>query len=71
MTYDWFEVWADTSPEIPYVLLLLYDPERPDCMVVVDPKEGDKVIFTAPTYEETINWLLEDEYTMVRGRCVE
>ncbi len=41
MTYDWYEVWASDAMDIPYVLLLLHDPGRPDCMVVVDPKEGD------------------------------
>jgi hypothetical protein len=37
-------------------------------MVIVDPKEGDKVVFTAPTYEEAKLWLLEDEFTLADGR---
>lgn len=68
MTYDWYEVWTDEATDIPYVLLLLHDPGRPDCMVIVDPKEGDKVVFTASTYEEAKLWLLEDEFTLADGR---
>ena len=40
-------------------------------MVIVDPKESDKVALTATTYQEAKDWLLEDEYTMAEGRCVE
>ena len=71
MTYDWYEVWTSDASDIPYVLLLLYVPGRPDCRVIVDPKEGDKVIFTAPTYDEAKLWLLEDEFTPVDGRISE
>lgn len=71
MTWDWYEVWTSQATDIPYVLLLLHDPGRPDSMVIVDPKEGGRVIFTSSTYEEGQLWLLEDEFTLARGRISE
>ncbi|GCA91987.1 hypothetical protein MAE30S32_06390 [Microcystis aeruginosa 11-30S32] len=33
-----------------------------------DPSEGYQVVFTGASYEETENWLLEDEFEPVEGR---
>lgn len=71
MEYDWFEVWTNEATPIPYVLLLLHIPGDPGELLVIDPKEHDRVIFRSPDEEEAKNWLLEDEFTRVDGRLPE
>jgi len=68
MTCDWYETWVDESPALPYLLLLLPDPQCPGGILVVDPKESDKVVFRACDYESAKMWLLEDEFTRIEGR---
>ena len=59
---DWFEVWADEGPAIPYLLLL-----RPvgGGFEVLDPAQGNRRAFESSSYEDARNWLLEDEYVIV------
>ena len=68
MKYDWYEAWADESPTVPYVLLVFPDPDRDGGVIVVDPKEENKVVYQSPDYENAKMWLLEDEYTQILGR---
>ena len=70
MIYDWYETWVDESPAVPYVLFVFPDPTRIGGVVVIDPKEDDKVVHQAPDYESARMWLLEDEYTQVAGRAM-
>jgi hypothetical protein len=69
MKRGWYEVWADETRAIPYVVLL-----RPTArgFEVVDPKEGDITVFEAATYEDAANWLSEDEFVrLVRTELVD
>jgi hypothetical protein len=71
MGRGWYEVWVDESTDVPYALLVLPGEAQDGGVVIIDPKEGDKVVHTARTYEEAKLWLLEDEYTRVEGRRLE
>ena len=71
MSRDWYEVWVDESADVPYALFVFPDTTRTGGIVIIDPKEGDKVVYVASTYEEAKLWLLEDEYTRVEGRMSE
>lgn len=61
---SWYEVWADEGIFPPYVLLVF---GRGGAFEVYDPIEK-RTAYQASTYEDTKNWLLEDEYTQVQGR---
>ena len=66
---DWFEVWAeDRDPSPPYLLLVRPDPAATGRLQVLDPKQGDAVVFESEDYEAVRMWLLEDEFELVRGR---
>jgi hypothetical protein len=64
----WFEVWADDSIEPPYLLLVRPDPEEPNGVLIHDPKESYAVVYRASDYDSARMWLLEDEYTLLKGR---
>ena len=64
---EWYEVWADESPTIPYLLLVRGQPGRLE-IEVHDPCENNQIVFTASDYETVRLWLLEDEYTLIEGR---
>ena len=68
MTYDWYEIWVDESPTVPYVLFLISNPNGAGGIAVIDPKENDKVVHKSPDYESAKMWLLEDEYIQIVGR---
>jgi hypothetical protein len=65
---DWqfVETWIDPTSEIPYVLLLIA--EEAGGFKIYDPKENYSVIFSSDSYEDAKNFLMEDEYELVRGR---
>ena len=65
MTTDWYEVWADDSSDPPYILLLC---ATGSAFRVLDPREGNRVVFEDSSLEKARNFLMEDEYTMVDGR---
>lgn len=72
MIYDdkWFEVWfSEGDSVIPYYLLVVTpDANNPGVVVVLDPKENNKVVYQGQSYEDTVLWLREDEYSLVEGR---
>ena len=68
MSQQWYEVWADESLATPYILLVMPDERMAGGVIVLDPREGLKVVHAAPSYENAKDWLLEDEYTRVEGR---
>jgi len=65
MTTTWYEVWADDSCDPPYILLLCASDVG---FRVLDPREGNRVVFENGSLEEVREFLMEDEYTMVDGR---
>ena len=66
---DWFEVWAEDRGSDPAWLLIVQpDPARTGRLQILDPKQGDAVIFESEDYESVRMWLLEDEFELVRGR---
>lgn len=66
---QWYEVWSDESFDKPYLLILgeALDGE----ILVIDPKDNDKVVFRSNDYAQAKLWLLEDEYTLVDGRMTD
>jgi hypothetical protein len=68
MTGSWYEVWADETHEVPYLLLL-----RPteNGFEIRDPAEGNRKVFEATTYEAASDWLLEDEFVRVGKKEVD
>jgi hypothetical protein len=56
---SWYEVWADETQDVPYLLLL-----RPSSsgFEVIDRTTK---VFESSTYGEAQTWLLEDEYVLV------
>ena len=70
MIGNWYEVWVDDSSGNPYLLIVSHAPESTSHFVVIDPKEGYRIIHRSNDYEEIKLWLLEDEYSMVDGRMI-
>ena len=68
MIQEGYEVWVDESTKIPYVLFLCPDPSNPGGMLIIDPKENNRIIQKLPDYNTAMLWLTEDEYTRVDGR---
>jgi hypothetical protein len=68
MKTNWYEIWTDEAPSVPYVLLL-----RPfeQGYEILDPAEGNKRVFSAPKYDDARIWLLEDEYVRVGRKEVD
>jgi hypothetical protein len=62
---NWYEVWADTTTDPPYVLVVRNNDKE---FVVTDPKTDDRAVFVSPVYNDVRLWLLEDEYIRVDGR---
>jgi len=65
MTTTWYEVWADDSSDPPYILLLCASEAG---FRVLDPRDGNRVVFENASLEKAREFLMEDEYTMVDGR---
>jgi len=72
MIYDdkWFEIWfSEGTDVVPYHLLIVTpDPGNTSLITVLDPKENYKVVHQGESYENTVLWLKEDEYSLVEGR---
>jgi hypothetical protein len=64
--WDFAEFWLDPTASPPYALLLL-GKERGLCRVL-DPSQAYRQVFTAKSYKEVKQWLLEDEFERVQGR---
>lgn len=65
MTTTWYEVWADESWDPPYILLLCASELG---FRILDPSEGNRVVFEHASLEVVREFLIEDEYTLVDGR---
>ena len=68
MIYEWYEIWADETHEIPYLLLLCLSSTDKEKFLIIDPRENNRIVDTLLDYESARSWLLEDEFTLVRGR---
>jgi hypothetical protein len=60
------EIWADTSHQMPYILMLVL--RENGMFEVVDPKEDYKVVFSHESYQEARYWLNEDEFDPIGER---
>ncbi len=67
--WEFTELWTDTTASPPYVLILLGDNSGKTC--VYDPAQNYQIVFESDTYQEAKLWLLEDEYSLVKGRLTE
>ena len=65
MSATWYEIWADDKL---YLLVVRPDENAMAGVVVIDPLQGNTVVHRADDYDSAKLWLLEDEYTLVRGR---
>ena len=54
MNLDWYEVWVDDSPGIPYLLLLCSNKDNPNELLIIDPKENNSVIQRMASYNEAV-----------------
>ena len=61
----WYEVWADEGLSPPYLLILQC--KSNGSLEIYDPLEAE-VAFRPDNYDEATDWLVADEYTLVRGR---
>jgi hypothetical protein len=68
MIQEWYEVWADETHDIPYILLLYPSKTETGKFCIVDPKEDNRIVDTLADYDSAKLWLLEDEFTLVKGR---
>jgi hypothetical protein len=70
MNSDWYEIWVDDGGTLPYVLLVMPHETLGGGVRVLDPKEGNGVIYEAGNYESAKLWLLEDEYHRIGERIL-
>jgi len=64
---DRFEVWADESTQIPYVLIVM---PKDDGFVVCDPMEKNSECFEAADYETVKMWLLDEDELVGRKEAL-
>ncbi len=66
----WFEIWFAQGIDIIPACLYVVTPDltRPGYVLVRDPQKDNQVVFEGKNYEEAENWLLEDEFRLIRGR---
>jgi hypothetical protein len=70
MIYEWYEVWADETHDIPYLLLLYLSLSGKDKFFIIDPKENNKVVKILSDYDAATAWLTEDDFTLIQGRML-
>jgi hypothetical protein len=70
MIYDWYEVWAEETPNIPYLVILCPHPIEKGQFIIIDPMENNRITNIFSDYDSAKIWLLEDECTMVKGRMI-
>jgi hypothetical protein len=68
MIHEWYEVWAEETDGVPYLLILSPSLTERDKFVIIDPKENNRVVDVLPDYDSARLWLLEDEFILVRER---
>jgi len=49
MNQDWYEIWVDESPEVPYVLLLCPNKSNSKELLIIDPQEKMQLFKQCPT----------------------
>ena len=64
----WFEVWYSQGENLLPTWLLVVIPDKNGRISVCDPRKNNDVVYSANTYEEVTDWLVEDEYSLVDGR---
>jgi hypothetical protein len=64
----WFEVWADDSHDVPYILVLI---GGDGTFRIFDPREGNKLCFESNDYDTATSWLCEDEFELVGRKNIE
>jgi hypothetical protein len=65
----WFEVWyaeGDVAPD--YLLIVTSDVGNDGRVAVLDPYKEGKIVYEGNDYDDARSWLLEDDYSLVRGR---
>jgi hypothetical protein len=65
---EWLEVWIDISS---YYVLFLIKRKLHNDLLVFDKDfvfDKDNQLAEFSTYDDAKNWLLEDEFTLVKGR---
>lgn len=65
---NWYEIWCDEGLNPPYTLIVANYTDNSELISIIDPCENNKVIFSSSEYAEVKDFLLEDEYTMIKGR---
>jgi hypothetical protein len=51
MIHEWYEVWADETYDIPYILLLHPSKTEAGKFCIVDPKEDNRIVDTLSDYD--------------------
>lgn len=67
---NWYEIWCDEGLNPPYVLIVKNDSYNLNKIDIIDPKDNNKIIFSSNDYFQIKEFLLEDEYTMVKDRMI-
>jgi hypothetical protein len=68
MIHEWYEVWAEETDDVPYILILSPSSIEKGKFIIIDPKENNRIVDILPDYDSARLWLLEDEFTLVRAR---
>lgn len=68
MIEDWYEIWVDETPNIPYILLLAPNASKKGEFIIINVIENNRIVETFSNYELAELWLDEDEYVLVSGR---
>ena len=70
--YDdkWFEVWYSDGTDVAptYLYIAMPDPTERGRVLILDPIEKNKVVYKALDYEDAMQWLREDDFSLVDGR---
>jgi hypothetical protein len=65
----WFEVWFSPGEDLRPTWLLILTPDQaiPGHFLVYDPQENFRIVHSGD-YEDVLQWLAEDEFSLVEGR---
>lgn len=67
----WFEVWSSSSGgklRPTWLYVVTPDEANQGQILVFDPQENYKVVYSGRNYEDTFDWLREDDFSLVEGR---
>ena len=66
----WFEVWYSQGEDLfpTWLLVVVPDKQYPGRVLVCDPRNNNRIVHSAVTYEAATDWLVEDEYSLIDGR---